>query len=577
MKITDIKTSNVIGARSVDIKIDRPIILFCGKNHSGKSSLVEAVKMALTGETVRVSLKKDYPQLITAGQTVGYAVVDHDGNQSAITLPNGAHEHTGERPPAILPYVLDAQRFASLPANDRRSFLFGLMGLRTDGDTVSARMLDKGCDPLKVDQIAPHLRAGFDAAHKEAQSNARDAKSAWSAVSGEAYGSVKAGTWKAPKTAFDSNRLRLDREELVLVTQQIEEGARAIGDMQGRARVQSEQSEKLSGLRQKAALFARAEAKLRKDEAELAEWQAKVENEARKGGKQLPVEPTYSCPACAALLRHDHASGALVEFTPPPIVTEIAEPGKLAEYQRARDLLLKSVENDKRDLADADRSAKMLAEMEGAQGEPAPAPEEIAAAKTMIEARKKARMTLQDTIRTLEQDERAASQADGKTTAASAHRADVAQWEAIADALAPSGIPGEMLAEALGPINERLSGSAEMTDWPRISIESDMTLTAGGRPYALLSESEKWRADAMIAEAISNLSGIKLLVLDRVDVLDLAGRDDLLYWLDVLADTGQIETALLFATLKALPASLPGTVSAVWIENGTAGKVREAA
>ncbi len=577
MKITDIKTSNVIGARSVDIKIDRPIILFCGKNHSGKSSLVEAVKMALTGETVRVSLKKDYPQLITAGQTVGYAVVDHDGNQSAITLPNGAHEHTGERPPAILPYVLDAQRFASLPANDRRSFLFGLMGLRTDGDTVSARMLDKGCDPLKVDQIAPHLRAGFDAAHKEAQSNARDAKSAWSAVSGEAYGSVKAGTWKAPKTAFDSNRLRLDREELVLVTQQIEEGARAIGDMQGRARVQSEQSEKLSGLRQKAALFARAEAKLRKDEAELAEWQAKVENEARKGGKQLPVEPTYSCPACAALLRHDHASGALVEFTPPPIVTEIAEPGKLAEYQRARDLLLKSVENDKRDLADADRSAKMLAEMEGAQGEPAPAPEEIAAAKTMIEARKKALMTLQDTIRTLEQDERAASQADGKTTAASAHHADVAQWEAIADALAPSGIPGEMLAEALGPINERLSGSAEMTDWPRISIESDMTLTAGGRPYALLSESEKWRADAMIAEAISNLSGIKLLVLDRVDVLDLAGRDDLLYWLDVLADTGQIETALLFATLKALPASLPGTVSAVWIENGTAGKVREAA
>jgi hypothetical protein len=116
-----------------------------------------------------------------------------------------------------------------------------------------------------------------------------------------------------------------------------------------------------------------------------------------------------------------------------------------------------------------------------------------------------------------------------------------------------------------------------MTDWPRISIESDMTLTAGGRPYALLPESEKWRADAMIAEAISNLSGIKLLVLDRVDVLDLAGRDDLLYWLDVLADTGQIETALLFATLKALPASLPGTVSAVWIENGTAGKVREAA
>jgi hypothetical protein len=205
--------------------------------------------MALTGESVRVSLKKEYGRLITEGQTVGYAVVEHDGQQSAITLPNGSHEHTGnDRLPAVLPYVLDAQRFSSLPANDRRAFLFGLMGLRTDGDTVGGRMLDKGFDPLKVDEIRPHLRAGFDAAHKEAQSKARDAKAAWRATTGETYGSVKAATWKANKPAHDGNRVRLAREELARVAEQIERGAAEIAVMQSAATRQAQQSEKVCRL-----------------------------------------------------------------------------------------------------------------------------------------------------------------------------------------------------------------------------------------------------------------------------------------------------------------------------------------
>ena len=81
----------------------------------------------------------------------------------------------------------------------------------------------------------------------------------------------------------------------------------------------------------------------------------------------------------------------------------------------------------------------------------------------------------------------------------------------------------------------------------------------------------------MIAEAVSFLSGVRLLVLDRVDVLDLDGRADLLYWMDGLAEDGEIDRALLFATLKALPVKLPGMVEAFWIENGTAGRVKEAA
>jgi hypothetical protein len=138
MKITAIKTSNFLGARNVDAKLSKPICLFAGKNFSGKSSLQEALRMALTGESVRVSLKKDYRKLVTDGADVGFCVVEHDGQQSAITLPNGAHEHTGpSRPLPLLPFCLDAQRFSLLTKDERRSFLFGLMNLRTDGAAVT--------------------------------------------------------------------------------------------------------------------------------------------------------------------------------------------------------------------------------------------------------------------------------------------------------------------------------------------------------------------------------------------------------------------------------------------------------
>lgn len=155
--------------------------------------------------------------------------------------------------------------------------------------------------------------------------------------------------------------------------------------------------------------------------------------------------------------------------------------------------------------------------------------------------------------------------------------ADVLDWTAIADALAPDGIPAELLAEALTPINERLTISSESAQWSDVTITRDMQVLFGGRDYELISESEKWRADAMIAEAVSHISGVKLLVLDRFDCLDAQGREDALYWLDDLAEAGEIDSCLLFGTLKSIPAQLLPNIEGVWIESGVAGAIKEAA
>lgn len=579
MRVSEITAKNFIGARDVDLKLSRPVLLVCGKNHSGKSSVAQAVRMALTGEPSRVFLKKEYKQLVSDDSEVGYAVVENDGGQSAITIPNGAHEQTGSvRPSELLPFVLDAQRFASLDANERRMVLFALTGISITGPEVVSRMLERGCDADKVDIIAPNLRAGSDAAHKEAQAKARDAKAAWRVVTGETYGGVKAASWRANAPApAGANKLPETRDALSRLDQQIEANAGKLGDMTGRAKRAAEQAGRLAELRSKAAGYARIADKINRDEADLKQWEAKLEEVGKSSGQRLPEEPTYTCPSCSAVLRHSHANGALVEYTPPPPVDREAA-DKLLEYQKAAELMRRCVENGKRDLGAADAAAKALAEIDAGLAE-VPNTGEMDTLKAATDDLKQQRAELQKAIRQLEDAERAAHQADKRTADAAKHHGDVQQWETIASALAPDGIPGQMLGEALGPVNGRLVDSAFSTGWMNVAITSDMDITADGRAYALLSESERWRVDAMIAETIANLSGEKLLVLDRVDVLDIGGREDLLFWLDDMTSSGQIETALLFATLKALPANLPDNIEAVWIENGratTAGKLKAA-
>jgi len=109
-----------------------------------------------------------------------------------------------------------------------------------------------------------------------------------------------------------------------------------------------------------------------------------------------------------------------------------------------------------------------------------------------------------------------------------------------------------------------------------VAIDADMNVTANGRPYALLSESEQWRCDAMITEAIAHISGQQLMMLDRMDVLDLPGRGECLAWLEILAENSEISSVIVCATLKSAPAERTG-VQVVWLEGGDCVAVKEAA
>lgn len=599
MKLTSLSVQNFLGARAVEVHLTTPVTLFAGKNGAGKSSIQEAVRMALTGEAVRVGLKKDYGQLVTEGAESGFAEVEIDGTVRAfVTLPDGKTTPLTEYvPPTALPYVLDAQRFAKMEPNERRAFLFGLMGLSAGGAEVKKRMLAKGCNDQKVETIMPMLRSGFDAAHKEAQAKARDEKAAWRTITGETYGDKKAATWAAEKPAFDAAVLADLQQKIVATDAGLAAANQRMGGLQADHKRHAEAAQRLAELREKGSRYARIADKLVRDEAELKEWEAKVEDARQRaaGGRKVGLvhdlaralfdlldtgEPCTVRPgedpkidaANYALNAYEDEHGSIKSAG----AGDAEAASKLPEYEKALHLLQSAVANDKRDLADADAAAKAITELETTNGT-APDEAEINAARKHLDDLKAERTAIAAKLAGQQDAERQAKQADERTAKALAAHESVLAWISIADALAPDGIPGEMLAEALTPLNERLTDSAEVAEWADVTVTRDMQVLAGGRPYALLSESEKWRADAMLAEAVAYLSKIKLVVLDRLDVLDLKGREDLIAWLDVLAQDGEINTALIFGTLKALPANLPKTMTAHWLENGVVAQLKEAA
>lgn len=585
MKINHISIQNVLGIKAAEIPLPKPIALIAGRNYAGKSSIQEAVRMALAGETVRVSLKKEYQSLVHEGAAAGKVELEvssgtwGNGGRVWATLPDGKNTPITEYvPPLALTYLLDAQRFSKLTADERRAFLFSLMNLSASGSVVKESLITRGCDPQKIEAVIPLLRAGFPAACEDAKEKARVAKASWRTVTGETYGEKKAAIWKAQSITPNAGAIAKAKDDVEAIEGRIEAEAARVGQLEGAHRQHTEQEQRLADLRERAAKLERIQAKLTNDEAELTKAQEKLQ-EAKDAAGEISATPTMTCPHCHGhvVYRPNIVGGELQPYESRGRDPEAAI--KVPELERAVTMLTRAVENDKRDHELAASAANSIKELEAAGLVQAPSAEELSQARVELTRLKQERQTLLADHATLTEQQQKAEAAESKTKTAAKHHADVTAWEKIAEALAPDGIPAEILAKAMEPINDRLARSALDAEWDRIEITADMQIRTGlhERPYALLSESEQFRADAMIAEAISHLSGLKLLVLDRFDMLDLPGRDDLFAWLGVLVEEGEIDTAIISGTLKALPAQLPAHVCGHWVENGVVGQQMRAA
>lgn len=573
MKITAIRAENYQRIREIAVELPHAVSLFVGDNDQGKSSLQDAIRLAFTGEAVRVRLKKHWPAMVRQGAKASSIVVewrakpdatgDYVMGRATVNLPSGKVECHPDTHPA-LGYVLDAPRFASLEPDQRRRFLFELIGIKLDVSSVKERLMKRGCRADLVEAISPILRSGFESAHGHAMEKQKEYRSAWANITGETYGEKKGETWRAPLTGTEVDRAQLTtiQEAITTISLEIKEITKNVGAAEAYLSNKARYDRDSKALKDVAALLSVRKKKLTSAERSVGDQRPIVSKaEADLQNARLNGQP---CPSCGTIIAMQ-GGGKLVEVPAVGKERVAALEAALSQANSTMRLLSEGYTNAESEYQASLRASATMAELEQAMASPT-TPDTLQKLKQQaaelehdVEQLTEQQTDISNKLREVDRAKRTTDDAK------KAHQLVVA-WGGLADALAPDGIPGDLLKEALGPINARLLRSSKATDWARVELGGDMDILVGRVPYGLCGESVRWRADAMIAEAISNAAGVRMLVLDRFDVLAPERRGALLDWCFDLAEKDGYESILLFGTLKKKP-ELEGA-NVFWLEDG---------
>jgi hypothetical protein len=557
MKLTSIRARGWLGLSDLSLQCDKPFLAVTGPNGAGKTSLVESIRFALLGELPRgVKLARERVMLVSEGTgKTGRVEVTLDGDRlfnrdiATLELSGGARLEDAEA--AMLPYVLEASSFAKLDPAKRRTFLSGLMGVRVSKEAVEAELLEEGLPTDVVEEILPIVLRGFPAAADYAKERASQERGAWKTVAGEAYGSNKAEGWTAAVLGEEN---KLGEEELRALVSKHTEAETLLLEAQGKLAVAKSERAKADRAATARGLVRSAE----EIEIDLAKAQAELEltqdaAAALKQAASAPSGTTGPCPCCGVLLTLDR--GAFIEnkgSAPAGPDTQAALAKANGDVRALRD----KVDTLQRDLA--------LAKTDAYATEWTP---------ELIERQGVIVSNLQLTFDQLAARLLAAKTAEGaeaaaahRTTTARAHHQAVLAWAKAHDLLQPEGIPARFVAKVIGPINRLLLEAAATTRWPQVAITPGLEVMLGTRAYAMACESEQWRADAMLAAAVARLSGLRLLVLDRFDVLEPSARG--VFWDWLLGMSSEFDTVIAAGTLKSAPVFDPtDPVQVLWLGN----------
>lgn len=580
MKIESITTKNFMQIKSVHIDVSAPgVHLFCGPNESGKSSLKEAIRIAFIGKSPRVTHKKDHGMLVTDGNRKGRIGLKfrHQPGSELLEMHRNVDSENAVFPAdfrfddlsvACLNLALQAESFADSKEDDRRKLLNELLEIKlSSGKVVDMLKEDYKVQDSFAKHVQPLLRAGFEAAHKDAKLRKTNSRASWEANTGKNWGDEKVKTWEPPEDgdlvvvspeALEASSKLMREFDSQLGALQTERGkVQATGDARARLLAERDTCEQLKKDRMK------LKATRTGAVVDAQELDATVDDIQQRLALMTSAAQVLSCPNC------DHKfnlrEGELV-----PIDLEAVDTGAGDSPNEAD--LRKRLAAKK---AELEAKQRLVAECDGKIAKANDADKRIAAIDVELTAMGETSDldTLQGQITQLQLERANASVEHGKLTAANSQAAaretrianakkavdDYFEWDKVVTALAPDGIPATLLLDQIKPLNKRLEESAALAGWPRVQLNASMELVRDTpkekRPYALLSESAKWRAAALMADAIASMSDLRILVLDRMDVLTAGEeRAKCMRWVAKLAES-EFHTVFVFATMAKPPKS----------------------
>ena len=549
------------GCERADIEC-APIALVAGRNAAGKSSLAQATGAVLCGAALPFAglAKASAGLLVKSGASEARIVLQSESGTARIDWPACQPSAQGE-PPVATVYAAGLQSVALHPPADRARILGKYLHADPTREDLARAFADEEMDDAAVAVVWKLIEAqGWDGAVALRKNKGAEYKGAWRQVTGANWGSRAGASWVPTGWQFEFEE---PHENDLLAALALAKGSydKAIAA----AAVSGAERTRLAA--EAAAVEARKDA-LQQAEA-TAERLAGELDAARNARAALPpgtVDPGMPCPHCGAfvvLRRINLAESRL----------EAAEAAPLAgELKKRRDAIARTDGDVSRltgqvsaaDRAvDAARLNMQTALLARASLDKMPAE---AAAEVDVEAAKAEVEAAEQRLTGFRQKRQADDLHDKITTN-----------NAVIDILAPDGLRAKKLGHVLELFNTAQLGRLSLAArWNQVTVDAEMTLAYGGRPYALLSTSEQYRVRAVLQVAMAHLDGSAMVVFDAADVLDGPTREGLF---DLLAEAGL--PALVAMTLSR-PEQVPdldavGLGVSYWIQDGVAQPLHELA
>jgi hypothetical protein len=354
---------------------------------------------------------------------------------------------------------------------------------------------------------------GWDAEWKAAAEHGTKLKGRWEGITGGRWGSKIAKTWcPSPLIPGETYNLGAARERQTEAQAHLEA-------LLGHAAVAAADIE---ALEERAERLVAAEEELATCRTTVAAFVKQCEDIViRKNAKGAPVDTSTlpGCPHCGEKIRIvQDATRKYVhlEKAPPPVPKE--------ELRAARDAIRKWDE-EIRDLSDLiDENGASAAELGGEVKAC-----QAAKAKLLdIKARPKVGPEQVNIARGQVADAARQAEAIDAFQRASAIYEDWSKHVVLIEGLSPEGIRKTVMNRKLSAINGKLGEFCAVAKFNDAALTEDLDCEYDGRPYGLLSESEKWRVDLVLACLFGQQEHSRLLVLDRFDVVHPQARPGVL-------------------------------------------------
>lgn len=464
MKLT---IENFRGIERAEIDL-LPIALVYGSNCAGKSSVAEALAIALR----RSSAIHSSGLLLRSGAKAGAIAFDRAEFKTKIPVTADGIDMTNLPRPIASPVACGLKSFPTMNADAAAAYLadFDMRGTIPDA-TVTAALTEIGIiHPDSHKTVLKRINdAGWDGAWSDAGGKGAKLRTEWQTLTGTEYLPDSAGGWRPAGWPTIMEDIHADSIHECIANKKREIEAIQNGG------VDSREAERL---RHEASRLEGCKAENQKIVDAIQANTARVEALERQGGDSDRAE----------ILNLEKTNRELIHQK------QLAE-----EYIHA-----------------AETASLQFAALESSKAAPpiieGDAPDAI--------------LELRDELARHESSLKIMQLKDQAQTIHSA----ILLNEKLQILLSPSGLRKSNLAGAIAKLNASLAHLSVLAGWPVVSVANDLLVFSfnGTRPFAALSKSERFRVTILLQVATALMDKSAAIIIDGADTLDRQGRNGLM-------------------------------------------------